>query len=202
MTFVCCPEPFRVVLAPDERYREGEIVECRQQKAAWTRAKILYVRFNNTYDVKYDTGDEVRFVAPTHIRLLAEKKPFAYAVEIGMAMLVLSFPLCLLLSMSGSQGMLCLGLLLVSAVLLAYRILLFVQYVYNYSNAGCYQISVINLIFTLPLLLSMFAAISAVASAGPVQWTGVAIQLIIAMYFSLPALYMIRRTYALIGNFV
>jgi hypothetical protein len=34
----------------------GEIIECIQQKPVWCRARIIMVRRNHTYDIKYDLG--------------------------------------------------------------------------------------------------------------------------------------------------
>jgi hypothetical protein len=196
--FVAVVEMFRVVLKPGERYRESEIVECRQQKTAWSRGRVVNVRSNETYDVKYDTGDEVRFVSPQLIRLLAEKKPLAYSVELGIALLLVSFPLCLLLAVAVSPGLVALGLLLVSAVLLAKRLWLFLQYCVNYGKAGVWQNMAATAVFALPLLASVIAA--ALAMGGSAKWTAVAIVLAMAKLLSLPALFMLRPTYAFMGE--
>ena len=160
----------------------------------------MHVRYNNTYDVKYDTGDEVRFVSPEQIRLPAEKKPYAYRVEMGLVLLLLSFPVCLLLSVTGSPGLICLGLLIVSSLLLVLRLVLFVQYAINYSRAGLCHIAQLTLLFSLPLLMLLIAAVSAVGSAGPVKWISVVVLLIVAKVLSLVPLSMMRPTYAVIGK--
>lgn len=193
------PEMFRSVLGQGERYKEGELVECMQQKTAWCRGRVVNVRSNETYDIKYDTGDEVRFVSPQQIRLLAEKKSFAYRVELGMVLLVVSFPLWLLLAVTVSPGLLCLGLLLVSVTLLAMRMWLFLQYSFNYSTAGVCQNLLMASFFSLPLLMVVVAAAMAVAGGMRTKWTAVVIVLVVAKLLSLPALFMMRPTFAFMG---
>jgi len=62
----------------------GEIVECKLQKADWCRCKITLVRVTNMYDIKYDTGEELRFVKQEQLRLRPEKREYAYRVVSGL----------------------------------------------------------------------------------------------------------------------
>lgn len=190
---------FRVTLRADESYRIGELVECLHQKSVWTRGRVVNIRTNNTFDIKYDAGDEVRFVYPNKVRLLAEKKPFAYHVEIAMVALVVSFPLCLLLCVTVSPGLLGLSLLLVSVALLTRHVTLVVQYAINYSKAGLCPQLLLSLPISLPLLLLLVAAASTVSAGAAVPWTSVAALFAVAKFLSLPALAMMRKTYAVMG---
>jgi hypothetical protein len=62
----------------------GEIVECRLQKSEWSRCRIIKVRAMQMYDIKYDTGEELRFVRQQQIRLRAEKREYAYRLELSI----------------------------------------------------------------------------------------------------------------------
>jgi hypothetical protein len=56
------PEPPRQVKPVAELFELGEMVECKLQKGYWTRCRIIAARSNHTYDIKYDSGDELRLV--------------------------------------------------------------------------------------------------------------------------------------------
>jgi hypothetical protein len=62
----------------------GEIVECRLQKSEWSRCRIMNVRVMQMYDIKYDTGEELRFVRQQQLRMRAEKREYAYRLELSM----------------------------------------------------------------------------------------------------------------------
>ena len=85
----------------------GEIVECRIQKSEWSRCRIINVRQEKMYDIKYDTGEELRFVKEDMLRLRAEKREYAYRVELCMAILIFHAPVALAANFLISPAVLC-----------------------------------------------------------------------------------------------
>eukprot|EP01038_Epipyxis_sp_PR26KG_P008263 gene8263-11183_t len=77
------PEIPRCKLRKNEYYEVGEIVECKQQKIDWSRTRIMKVHYTtHQYDIKYDQGDELRFVNENLLRVRPEKRRYAYRVEL------------------------------------------------------------------------------------------------------------------------
>lgn len=198
------PELPRYVLKPGEQFQVGEIVECKQQKFAWARCRILKAHKNHTYDIRYDPGDELRFVVGAAIRTIPEKRAYAFRVEMGLVLIALLSPLGMSLGlMSGNPGLSMIGTLIVSAGLLATRIVVFVQYFYNYYHAGMIAILKLSSVYMLPLLFLLIASAMAVGSGGaPGAWMGVAVMLILTKVFTLPVLYIFRPPYLVIGAIV
>jgi hypothetical protein len=47
------------------------------------------------YDIRYDTGEEVRFVPQAKLRLRPEKWEYSYRVELCMVILIVSAPVAI-----------------------------------------------------------------------------------------------------------
>eukprot|EP01034_Spumella_vulgaris_P022493 gene22493-28621_t len=194
------PEIPRQKLPHGEFFQLGEIVECKQQKFDWCRARIIGVKKNHSYDIRYDGGDELRFVSEAAIRLRPEKGGYAYRVEICMVLAAVLLPLGLTVACMGNPSILFIGPLIMSVVLLSIRIVLFVQYFHNYYNAGLCTILRTSSLFALPLLFLMITSVVAASTPlGSPAWVSVAILFILTKAISLPVLYMIRPPYALMG---
>lgn len=192
----------RLKLEPGDRYQVGEIVECRQQKSDWVRTKIISLKPNHMYDIKYDTGEELRFVLESALRMVPEKRRYAYRVEMAMVVIVVFTPLGMLLALtSGDAGLIALPLLLSMATLLALRFGTFVQYLVNFYNSGCITIFAFFILYGLPVLLLTAAAGLAVSNAGsdPSIWPTVANLMIASKAFSLPVLYIMRPAFLVIA---
>lgn len=192
----------RYLLAENERYHVGEIVECLLQKSEYCRARIINIRANNSYDIRYDTGDELRFVPPSMIRLGAEKGAFMYRAEIAMVGMVLGLPLGLLLALiSSNAGMVFLPALILGAGLFAIRLNNLIQYTYNFPAAGLCVVLRATAFFTLPLLFLFITGVVGFAGGADLESaaTGVSALMILTFFFSLPVLYVIRPHYAIIG---
>lgn len=191
-------------LKPEERYEVGEIIECRQQKSEFCRARVLAVHGNDTYDIKYDGGDECRFVLRKEIRLGTEKRSFAYRVEMMAVILTASFPLCLMIVLSSSDfGLVFLTMFVLSLGLLVIRLKAFCQYAYNYIDAGICVIFRFTLFFTLPLFFFFLTSVIGVTSGkDPANWVTITALAIMTKLFSLPVLYTIRPVYAVLGLFL
>lgn len=198
------PELPRYVLKPGECYQVGEIVECKQQKFAWARARVLVAHNNHSYDIRYDPGDELRFVEERAIRTIPEKRAYAFRVEMGLVVIALLSPLGLALGLvSGNIGLSMLGLLVVSTALLSIRLVMIAQYFINYFDAGLVPVLKLSAIYTLPLLFLMIASAIGVGSgASPSAWSGVAVLLILTKVSTLPYLYIYRPPYLVIGGSV
>lgn len=191
----------RQTLREGEYYQLGEIVECKQQKFDFCRARIMVVKSNHTYDIRYDGGDELRFVLESAIRLRPEKRAYAYKVELCMVFIAVMLPLGLLLGVSGAPGLIFVGPFLASLWLFILRLISFVQYMYNYYNAGLCKIGSTTLLYTLPVFFLMITSAAALGITDPnsPDWVGVTVLFVITMIFSLPILYMMRPSYALFG---
>jgi len=198
------PELPRYILSANEFYQLGEIVECKQQKLDWTRARIIKVHLNRTYDIRYDTMDEIRFVLHRSLRTIPEKRAYAFRVELAMVTIAVLSPLGAALGMlSGDFGFLFLGALVGSAALFCIRLVTFFQYLNNYYNAGCNVIARLSSLYIIPLLLIMISSIVAViGGSSPSSWPVVAALFIIGLATSIPVLYMMRPTFALIGGVI
>jgi len=196
------PELPRYVLKPGELHQIGEIIECRQQKFEWSRARIMNVHANNTYDIRYDPGDEIRFVEGRAIRCIPDKRAFAFRVEMGLVCIVLFTPLFLALGiLNANPGMGFVAPLVVGVVLLAVRVVVFIQYFYNYYHAGLLVILKLTSIYTIPLLLLVIAsAIGLSSGSTPAGLLNVAILLILTKVATLPYLYIYRPVYLVIGS--
>lgn len=204
------PEINRYKLRSGETYQVGEIVESKVQKVDFCRARVIAIRKNRTYDIRYDMGDEVRFVPANQIRLGFEKGAYAYRVELMMTILWVTLPLGLVFAVSGgydwtsyAYGMVFLAPLLIALCLLLLRLVNFVQYVINFRNAGCCVIFKTTSLFTLPLLLLLItSAVGMSQGQNPSSWGGIIALLVLTEVSSLPILYGIRPVYAVIGGLV
>jgi hypothetical protein len=195
------PELPRYILSADEFYQLGEVVECKQQKLDWSRCRIIKVHPNRTYDIRYDTMDEIRFVLHKSLRTVPEKGPYAFRVELSMVAISVLSPLGAALGvLTGNFGFLFVGALIASTMLFCIRMVTFLQYLNNYYNAGCSVIARLSSLYIFPLLFIMIASIVAVVGGrSPSSWPVVAALFIVGLLTSIPVLYMMRPTFALIG---
>jgi hypothetical protein len=188
-----------------EMYEVGEIIECKQQKLEYYRAKIIDVHpINNTYDIKYDQGDELRFVPFKNIRLRPEKRSFAYRIELTMVLFILYFPLGIILSMmSGNFGLVFLCLLLTSLGLFCVKLTSLIQYCYNFYDSGILVILRLSSFYTLPIFFLMITSMIGISSASNVEgWSGLVALFILTMISAIPVIYAIRAAYVVIAGIV
>jgi hypothetical protein len=195
---------------PEEHYELGEIIECKLQKSDFQRGKIIAIRKNFTYDVRYDTGDEIRFVDHKSLRLGFQKPRFAYRVEMGLVIFMILFTFaCLLTSVSTMYlNLLFLGPLLISVFFFSFRWYLMIQYVVNFHHAGAWVIGKTTFVFTLPWFFLMIASSLGLSYRLPTatssnnSLTGIVALLILTKVTSLPLLYIVRPIYAIIGSII
>eukprot|EP01039_Chlorochromonas_danica_P005381 gene5381-5919_t len=191
----------RYQLQPNEKFELGELVECKSQRSEYCRARIVNVR-PISYDIRYDTGDEVRFVAGSELRLSAEKGAFAYRVEIGLVGLYIGFPLGLVLAiLMVNPGMTFLAPLIVGGVLFLIRLDNFLNYAYNFIEGGLYVILRSTMFFSLPLLFLFLTGIVGLVSLTSIKESsfGVVILLLLTLISSIPVIYIIRPHYGLLA---
>jgi len=153
------PEVPRFVLGPEDTFEDGDIVECRQQKSDWSRARVVKVRVNRLVDLKYDSGEEIRFVDVGLVRLPPDKNQYAYRVEFCMAMLVLLLPLATLAALIITPALLFLTLFGVSGLLLVLRIFAMMALFRKFPAAGCCAISKLAVFFAFPLIVLFVASL-------------------------------------------
>ncbi|CAM9564701.1 unnamed protein product [Chrysoparadoxa australica] len=67
------PDMPRRTLPPGERYSIGDRIETYANKGSWSAGTVLVVRQNNTYDIRFDNGEEARYVFPHMLRSVLEK---------------------------------------------------------------------------------------------------------------------------------
>ncbi|KAJ1405764.1 hypothetical protein B484DRAFT_457014, partial [Ochromonadaceae sp. CCMP2298] len=198
------PEMPRYLLKDGERFLDGEMVECKQQKAEWNRARVVVAHKNSTYDIRYDTGDQIRFVLASALRTCPEKRAYAYRIEMGMVFMVVCTPLLAVLgALSGNFGLMLMGVLIPCVLLLLLRLKALVQYFCNYYNAGLNTILCLGGVFTLPLVFLVAAcALGVTGGADPNSWGATMSLFIVAKLLSLPVLYMLRPSYLVVGLIV
>lgn len=75
-----------------------------------------------SHSCRYNTGDEIRFVKEKHLRLPAEKRAYAYRVELAMVGTIGSLPLFLMVAIQiGVPTLALMGILIASAILAVLR---------------------------------------------------------------------------------
>lgn len=194
------PEIPRVVLTPGDFYCVGEIIECKLQKTDWARAKITEVHSNHTYNIRYDPGDELRYVLESSLRSRPEKRAYVYRVEQCMLLIVVLLPIGLLGMVTGQPSLLALGLMISMTILFSIRCVTMIQYFYNYYAAGLLKILAIHTFYTLPIFFLWIGSIIGMANGSELStWTTVVVLIIMGKIFSLPILYMMRPAFALIS---
>eukprot|EP00603_Paraphysomonas_imperforata_P000158 CAMPEP_0114433898 /NCGR_PEP_ID=MMETSP0103-20121206/11950_1 /TAXON_ID=37642 ORGANISM="Paraphysomonas imperforata, Strain PA2" /NCGR_SAMPLE_ID=MMETSP0103 /ASSEMBLY_ACC=CAM_ASM_000201 /LENGTH=814 /DNA_ID=CAMNT_0001603703 /DNA_START=52 /DNA_END=2496 /DNA_ORIENTATION=- len=187
----------RAVKGKDELYEMGEIIECRRQKSDWCRGRIIEARQNHIYDIKYDTGDDVRVVEEHELRLPPGKGAMAYRTELGIAMLVLFFPLGLMGAIMMGPGLLFFPTLLFSISLLLYRIHSFFETFFEYYSAGCCVIFQQSMIFTTPILMLFITSLFGLMKESlGVSWIVIAVLVIVTELTAMPVIYIKRPTFA------
>lgn len=190
----------RPVKDPKDIYQVGEIVECRKQKMDWTRARVIESRSSHVYDIIYDTGDEVRLLEESELRLPPSKGLYAYRVELGLALLGLFIPIGLMggifLQMPGFTLLPFTG---VAAVLLGFRVLEFLDSFREYYAAGCCLLFQQHLLVSYPLLTVVICgALALLFGMMGIPAVVIAIFIILTMFSSLPVIYIKRPTFAVL----
>jgi len=187
------PETPRQRKKKEDLYHVGEFVECKLQKSDWQRCQVIKSRKNHTYDLRYDPGDELRLVNEHEIRMMPEKRSYAYIVELMVIYLIISFPVGLLASQAISPGLITFFPFCAAAALVFLRVQKFVFYVRSFKFAGFVPILKLALFYTIPLIFM------AIASAGPMigtDWITVSYYWVGAKAVSLPVLYVMKPHFA------
>ena len=187
----------RPVKDKNELYELGEIIECRRQKSDWCRGRIIEARSNHIYDIRYDTGDDVRVVEEHELRLPPGKGAMAYRTELCISLLILFFPLSIIGAILVSPGFFFLPTLALSAFLLSYRAYAFVDTFREYYTAGCCVIFQQSMIFSLPLLMLLVTSVFGLLreSLG-MSWIVIAALIIVTEVTAIPVIYIKRPTFA------
>jgi hypothetical protein len=187
----------RPVKKKDELYEMGEIIECRRQKSDWCRGRIIEARHNHIYDIKYDTGDDVRVVEEHELRLPPGKGAMAYRTELGISMLVLFFPLGLMGAILVDPGIIFFPTFVLSLSLLIYRVQAFFETFLEYYSAGCCVIFQQSMIFTTPILMLFVTSLAGLMKESfGLSWLIIAGLVIMTELTAMPVIYIKRPTFA------
>jgi hypothetical protein len=142
-------------------YRIGEIVESRLQKTRICRARVINVRRNHTYDIQYDTGDELRLVNEKNLRLPPAKGDTAAIIEVGMVFYITTLPILLYIAIYSNvqytRACISIGALIVAVVIFCVRVELLVNFVYHFKFAGVANIARLSLVYLAPVVIMMAA---------------------------------------------
>jgi hypothetical protein len=144
---------------------------------------------------RYDTGETLRYVSEKAIRLPPIKRVFAYRVELCMAILIITFPICVYTSFQLQQGLFFSGFLLVGAYLLLLRIGMFVKYAYKYHAAGLCSICGLSLFLTAPVFTMFLTGVLSYSVGSIVTWAQVYYSFCLTLLLSIPLLVMMRSEY-------
>ena len=127
------------------------------------------------YDIKYDTGEELRFVPRALLRLRPEKREYIYRVELCMVILIVSSPLSIAAAFIISPAILCLGVFFISSQLLLAQIITLVNYMYLYYSAGFCIIFRQLLVHLFPLFIFWLSSVIGVIGNGAgIPWMYIA----------------------------
>lgn len=183
--------------APMDLFERGETVECKLQRSDWCRAKLVVAHNSHAYDILYENGVQLRFVAEEHLRCLPEKRAYAYAVELGMVVLTLIFPLSLAgIFIPTFQGFSGLFLIIPSSVLLLMVTVKRAVLIHKHYKAGLLKLLSLYLVYATPLILLLVDGVLIETGA---SYSTSATLFFIALMSSLPALYTMKPYYASFG---
>ena len=193
------PENPRPIKPKNELFQVGEVVECKLQKSSLSRARITRAHSNHSYDITYDSGEELRYVLERHLRLPPEKGASAYVVEVILLFFIILQPVFLYAAVSSeTPGIFGTGFLLIGLVLFVYKIGMFVIRLGQQIEAGCCQIFKIHFFFMLPFLLMIIAGLSALTGA----YMQAAVYFIILCLYSTMLLMMMKATFGGMGMII
>ena len=189
----------RPIKPKNELFQVGEVVECKLQKSSLSRARITRAHSNHSYDITYDSGEELRYVLEHHLRLPPEKGTAAYVVEVTLLFFIILQPVFLFAAVSSeTPGVFGAGFLLIGLSLLGFKLALFVIRLGQQVEAGCCQIFKIHFFFMIPFLLMIFAGLSALTEA----YMTAAVYFIILCLYSTMLLMMMKATFAGMGMLI
>lgn len=193
------PELPKTFLGPGDFYQVGEIVESKQQRSDWVRARIIKVRDTHTYDIKYDPGDELRYVPESAIRLPPNKGNYAYRVEMCMVFIAVTFPMGIIAAYVIDPGLIFFGPLLVGLFLTALRFSSICKYFSDYYAAGLWMIFKLSMVYTVPVvLMTISSVLPYLKSSLGLGWTHVTYAWVITFLSTAPTLYMMRPSMLLL----
>ena len=185
----------------DDFFRIGEIVESNQQKTLWCKAKVYEVRRNHTYDIEYDAGDQLRLISEKLLRLPPAKGDFAYKVEIGMVIVITTFPLTLLNAINqktdAGRANVFVMVLVVAIVLLLLRVELLINYARLFKYSGFSIILSLSMVYLIPIVFLVVASSPLVVEQG--RWISMAAAWIVTKMLSIPFLYTMKPSYGILG---
>jgi hypothetical protein len=192
--FPTVPRQFK---PPLEQFEKGETIECKLQRSDWCRAKLVLAHHNHAYDILYENGVQLRFVAEEHLRPLPEKRMYAYRVEICMVLMTLLLPLSLAgMFVPDYASVAGLFLIIPSGVLLFLFTVKLGIIIHKHYAAGLLKLLSFYVVYAAPLALLLVDGV--MIQTGATYYTS-ALLFLIAMLASLPPLYTMKPYFATFG---
>jgi hypothetical protein len=191
------PRPFK---KKKEFYQKGEVVECKVQKAGWARGRIevIHTRFRQ-YNIKYAGGEEVKYVEERLIRLPAQKGAYAYRVELMLAIIIATFPICCAFALIGetARGLPFLGVFICTLLLLLLRVSALVESTIKYvRGVGFCFLLKIHSVFAAPVFfISIGSLVVMAAPSLGLSWSSAMGFFIFCKFATIPQLYIQRPTW-------
>jgi len=142
-------------------------------------------------------GDELRLVAEKNLRLPPAKGAFAYKVEMGMVVIVLTWPLAVLTVVNArttaTRSNAFIVVLLVAVALFVLRLELLFNYARLFKYSGFVVILKLSTVYLVPIVLLIVATSPTVVTLGGKNgWKSMAAAWIAAKCLSLPFLYAMK----------
>jgi hypothetical protein len=119
------------------------------------------VRHNHTYDIRYDTGDELRLIGEKLLRLPPAKGDSAAILEVGMVFFITTLPVSFYVALNATteftQACVFAGILVVGVIMLIVRVELLINYEHHFKFAGLCNIFRLTAVYLAPTILMIIA---------------------------------------------
>lgn len=119
------------------------------------------MRRNHTYDIRYDTGDELRLIDEKLLRLPPAKGDSAAILEVGMVFFIATLPITFYISLTATseftRACVFVGILIVGVTMLIVRVELLINYASHFKYAGLCNIFRLTAVYLAPTILMIIA---------------------------------------------
>lgn len=152
---------------------------------------------DHTYDVLYENGVPLRFVNEKDLRMLPDKRLFAYINEVCIVMMILLFPLSMIgVALDGYEILRGLVLIVPCSIMLLCFTSRFLSNLYKHHAAGFVVLFGIYLLFSLPVWFMLFSGITLLNSYRG-NFIIPASLFVVGLVTSLPTLYFMKPAFCL-----
>ena len=149
------------------------------------------------YDILYENGVSLRFVPERDIRLLPEKRVYAYRVELCVVLMIVLLPISLCgMVIPEYAGLSGIFLIIPSIVLILIFTVKLGIVIYKHFKAGLIKLVGFYAVYSLSLWLLLITGLQLSSGA---SYSSVASLFFVALLASLPPLYTMKPTFAVAG---